>query len=132
DREMVVEVGLLGQEADPRPTCRVERAAVEQDPALRRPQEAEQQLERRGLAGPVVTDEAEYLACFDCEIETVEDGDPPPGAWVAEGLGQALGRKQRAHPQCAPAGAGGPSSRCGLSCRASGTRPVEERTAPVS
>src|SRR5581483_7927825 len=73
DREVVVEVGLLGQEPDRRARRGVERAPAEADGAARRAEEAEEQLERRRLPGAVVADEAEELPLLEREVETVED-----------------------------------------------------------
>src|SRR5690606_7729992 len=76
-RQVVVEIGVLWQVADP---------ALRRDVASRGPQDARlararmdqphQHLHRRGLARAVGTKEAENLAALDVEADAIDGGRP--------------------------------------------------------
>src|SRR5690606_11771075 len=65
--------------------------------ALARREEADQHLDRGGLAGAVGTEEAEHLAGCDGEGEVVDGGEAP------ESAGEAADRDRRVAGQGIPA-----------------------------
>ncbi len=71
-----------------------DRAAEDLARPCRRPREPEEELDRRGLAGAVGTEEAEHLARVDAEVEVVE-GDGP-----AVDLAQAMGLDRGGRHAC--------------------------------
>ena len=84
----LVEPQVAGQVADPAAHARGRAARVDAeqlDPPARRPDQVEQQPDRRRLAGAVRPEEAEHLAGLDLEVE-VDDA-----ALAAVQLGQSFG-----------------------------------------
>jgi hypothetical protein len=93
DRQVVVEVRGLRQEADAR-ARRAARDLVAEDRGgtARRPDQAHQRANRRGLAGAVRPDEAEDMAALDRERDAAERFDLLASKRRAEGLRQILDR----------------------------------------
>ena len=67
------------------------------------PQQAEQQLERRGLAGAVRAEKAVDLPLGDFEVEPVDRHGARPAPVRDEDLGQALGADDGGHGARSPA-----------------------------
>ena len=87
--EELVEVRLLGQVADPLVLGDVGGRLVEdQGVALGGEEQAEQQLDRRGLARAVGAQQAEDLAAVDLKIEGLEGLDLRASPEIAVDLGQ--------------------------------------------
>ena len=85
----LVKVRLLGQVADPLVLGDVRRRFVEdQRLALGREQQAEQQLDRRGLPGAVGPEQAEDLAAMHLEVKCLERLNLGPAPEIAIDLGQ--------------------------------------------
>src|SRR6185436_3078117 len=71
--ERVVEIGLLGQEADARAAGdALDRLAEDHRRAARGLEEPGEDLERRGLAGAIRAQVAEHLAAVDVERQRLE------------------------------------------------------------
>jgi hypothetical protein len=83
----LLEAEVLGQVADPPAGGRLaRRPAEDQGLAAAGPDQAEQDLHGRGLAGPVGPEEAEDLAGLDAQGQVVE-GDPGPVGLAQAGRG---------------------------------------------
>ena len=91
-RELLVELVLLGHDADPRPDLLAVAGRVHpEDPqlALGHGRHASDHAHRRRLAGAVRPEEPERLAAVDLDLDPVDGGE------VAEPLDQAARRDQR-------------------------------------
>ena len=88
----LVKVRLLGKVADPLVLGDVGRRLVEdQGLALGREQQAEQQLDRRGLSRAVGSEQSEDFAAMDLKVEGLERLDLGAAPEIAVDLGQVPG-----------------------------------------
>ncbi len=89
----------LGQVADATPRRAVaERPAEDRPVALGRPREAEQQLDRRRLAGAVRAEQAEHLAAVDAQVEGIEGDRRAVGLAEAADVDGGIGHGRAGAP----------------------------------